>query len=174
MKSGDPGGIMGVATTRKQWIQLRMGDPAVAGVTVHAEDGDLFSLTKQMIERSGRIAAHIERFDQQLAALKRDLEVWSSEHSDSVEEVFLALKGDHFLFLVVLKGKAHDGLLEDALTDLDMRVAQEPDYDLINLSVLALPAFAEDAIRSFLPQRTGPKGEGGNAERDESPLAGQP
>ena len=158
------GRIMGVATDKKQWIQLRMGDPDMAGVTVHPEDGDLFSLTKQMIERSGRIAARIETFDNQLSALKRDLEAWSSEHSDSVKEVFLVLKGDHFLFLVVLKGKAHDGALEDALTDLDMKIAQNPDYDLINLSVLALPAFAEDAIRSFLPHRVGPKGERENAE----------
>ena len=150
-----------------------MGDPSVAGVTVHPEDGDLFSLTKQMIERSGRFAARFEAFDKQLAALRRDLEAWSVRHSNTVKEVFLVLKGDYFLFLVVLKEKNHDGALEDALTDLDMKIAQDPDYDLINLSVLALPAFAEDAIRSFLPHRAGPKGERGNAEREEPPVTSQ-
>ncbi len=164
---------MGVSTAKKQWIQLRMGDPDLGGVTVHPEDGDLFSLTKQMIARFGRLASQIEAFENQLTSLKRDLETWSSAHSDAVDDAFLVLKGDHFLFLVVLKGKTHDGDLEDALTDLDIQVAQDPRYELINLSVLALPAFAEEAIRSFLPHRMGPKGEGENAERDESSGASQ-
>ena len=157
---------MSVATTKKQWIQLRLGDPNLAGVTVHPEDGDLFALTKQMIARSGRIAYEIEAFENQLEALKRELDAWFAGRSDSVAEAFLVLKGDYFLFLVVTKGKAHDSGLEDALTDLDMKVAQDPDYHLVNLSVLALPAFAEDAIQSFLPHRVGPKSESGNAERE--------
>jgi hypothetical protein len=164
---------MNVATPKKQWIQLRLGDSSLAGVTVHPEDGDLFSLTKQMIARSGQISYQIEAFENQLETLKRDLESWFARRSDSVAEAFLVLKGDHFLFLVVTKGKAHDGDLEDALTDLDMKVAQDSDYDLINLSVLALPAFAEDAIQSFLPHRGASKGERDNAEREEPPSPGE-
>jgi hypothetical protein len=158
-------GPMTVANAGKQWIQLRLGDAELAGVTVHPENGDVYALSKQMIARSGQLMFRIEAFEQQLAALKRDLESWSSAHSESVSEVFLVLKGDHFVFLAVLKGKAYDSALEDALTELDLKVAQNPDYNLINLSVLALPAFAEDAIRSFLPHRPVPKDESGDAER---------
>jgi hypothetical protein len=154
---------MTVASVNKQWIQLRMGDPSLAGVTVHPENGDVFALSKQMIARSGRLMSKIEAFEQQLAALKLDLESWAGAHSESVAEAFLVLKGDHFVFLAVLKGKAYDSVLEDALTELDMRVAQNPEYNLVNLSVLALPAFAEDAIRSFLPHGAGSKDGSGNA-----------
>ena len=148
-----------------------MSDPALAGVTVLPENGDLFSLTKQMIARSGQIAYKIDAFESQLAALRLELEAWALHRAKVVDEAFLVLKGEHFLFLVVLKGTAYDGAFEDDLTELDIRVAQNPDYDLINLSVLALPAFAEDVIRSFLPQRA--EDAQSDAERAESPVAGQ-
>ena len=160
--------------TDRSWIQLRMDDPTLGGVTVHPEDGDLFSLGKKMIARSGLIAAKIEVFEEQLAALERELEGWASQRSNAIDEVFLVLRGDHFLFLVVLKGKEHDGTFEDALTDLDMKVAQDPDYDLINLSVLALPAFADDVIQSFLPSHIRPREVRENAGRVEPSGAGEP
>ena len=167
------GRVMSVEIETKPWIQIHLTDPALAGVTVHPEDGDSFSLPKQRIAKYGHLAYRIEAYDGQFAALKQELVTWSAVHSDVVRETFLVMKGDHYLFLVVLKGKAHDAVLEDALTDLDMKIAQDPEFDLINLSVLALPAFAEEAIRSFLPHRVGPKGEGGDAERGESPGAGE-
>lgn len=161
---------MSAAIKKNPWIQLRMDDPSIVGVTVHPEDGDLFSLIKQMIARSGQITHQIETFESQPAALRSELEAWASQRVDAVREVFLVLKGDHFQFLVVLKGTVHDDALEDALTDLDLSVAQNPDFDLINLSVLALPAFAEDVIRSFLPHHAQAKDSADDAERAEPPI----
>ena len=158
---------MSTVTTSKSWIQLRMGDPTVAGVTVHREDGDLFSLGKELIARSGQIASRIIQFEQQLEALEQELSIWSSQRAEIVKEVFLVLRGDHFLFLVLLKGQEHDDALEDDLTDLDMKIAQDRDYDLINLSVLALPAFADDVIQSFLPFHIKPRAASENAGRVE-------
>lgn len=141
---------MSATTANPRWIQFRLDDPDVAGVTVHPGDGDVFSLTKQMIARSGRVAYQIEEFARQLAELKRDLKHWIATRGGSIADAYLVLRGDHFQFLVVMKGKAYDRALEDALTELDMAVAQNPDYDLIRLSVLAIPAFGEEVIRSFL------------------------
>ena len=140
-----------VATTKKSWIQIQLNDPALAGVTVHHEDGDTFALTKQMIARSGQIAAQVIAINRQLNALRVELGQWAFKHAKAIDRAFLALRGDHFLFLAVLKAKGYDSLLEDDLTELDMRVAQNSDYDQIRLSVLSLPACAEDVIRSFLP-----------------------
>ena len=156
---------------RNSWIQLRMDDPSVSGVTVHPEDGDLFSLSKEMIVRSGRIVGQMEILDEQLAALRLELEAWASKRSDVVANAYLILKGDHFLFLVVLKGTACDENLEDDLTDLDLNVARNPEYDLIKLSVLALPAFGKDVIRSFLPQYMISEDADSDAERAEPPVA---
>ena len=127
-----------------------------------------------MIARSGQLAYRIEAFENQLAALTSELEAWASRRADVVREVFLVLKGDHFQFLVVLKGTAHDGDLEDDLTNLDMSIARNLDYDLINLSVLALPAFAEDVIRSFLPNHIKVEDSADHAKRTEPPVAGEP
>lgn len=49
---------MSATTANQQWLQFRLDDPEVAGVTVHPGDGDVFSLTKQMIARSGRVGSH--------------------------------------------------------------------------------------------------------------------
>jgi len=165
---------MNAAPAAKQWIQLRMADPGLAGVTVDPGDGDLFSLTRQVITRLGRVAHQFQEFETQLAALRRELEKWTAARADVIAEAFLVLKGDYFQFLVVMKGKAYDGALEDALTELDMAVAQNPGYDLIRLSVLAIPAFGEDVIRSFLPPYVDSKGASDDAEREEPPIAGQP
>ena len=165
---------MSDAIKKNPWIQLRMDDPSVAGVTVHPEDGDLFSLSKQMIARSGQFAHRIEALETQLTSLTAELAGWASQHSDAVSDVFLVLKGDHFQFLVVLKGTAHDGELEDDLTSLDLNVARNPDYDLINLSVLALPAFAEDVIRSFLPNHIKVEDFAEHAKRTEPSVASEP
>lgn len=164
---------MSATAADQQWIQFRMDDPDVAGVTVHPGDGDVFSLTKQMIARSGRIAYQIEEFARQLADLKRDLTQWVAARADSIAEAYLVLKGEYFQFLVVMRGKAYDGALEDALTELDIAIAQNSDYDLIQLSVLAIPAFGEDVIRSFLPPHVDSKGASDDAEREEPPIAGQ-
>jgi hypothetical protein len=155
---------MGELTAENNWIQLNIDGQAHAGLSIHPEDGDFFSRSRKMLDRTGRLGGRPGIFEGQLASLKRELEAWSTGYADSVEETYLVLKGGEFLFLVILKGKAYDGALEDSLTDLDMKVAQNPAYDLINLSVMAFPAFAEDAIRSFLPDRVGPRGAGGHAE----------
>ena len=39
-----------------------------------------------------------------------------------------------------------------ALTELDLRIAQDAAYDLINLSVLALPIVSEEAVSTFLAE----------------------
>lgn len=43
---------------------------------------------------------------------------------------------------------------EDALTDLDSGIACDVDFDLIRLSVLALPHCPPDAMQSFLGDDT--------------------
>lgn len=166
-------GPMSTLSTSKSWIQLRMDDPTLGGVTVHRGDGDIISLGKELIARSAQIASKIVRFEPQLEALEKELSLWSSQRAEVIKEVFLVLKGDHFLFLVLLKGKQYDNALEDDLTDLDMKVAQDPDYDLIKLSVLALPAFADDVIHSFLPSHLKPREASEDAGRVEPSGAGE-
>jgi hypothetical protein len=53
--------------------------------------------------------------------------------------------------LVIQRGEHFDQKLEDDLTDLDVEIARDADYDLIKLNVLCLPNCSEDTIRSFLP-----------------------
>ena len=161
---------MSLATTNRQWVQLHLSDPHVAGVTVTPPEGDdLFSLSREMVMRAGRLAAHLDEIDAQLAAVQEVVQSWCRSQVDRISNAYVVLKGDGFLFLVVQKSKEYDRTLEDSLTDLDIEIAQNPEFNHIHLSVLAIPAFSEEAIESFLPNRKSVKSQ--NAQRTESPGA---
>ena len=72
---------MSATKSKKTWIQLQMGDPALGGVTVHSQNGNVLALSKQMIARSGQIAYRVQEFEDQLAALQKELESWASQQS---------------------------------------------------------------------------------------------
>jgi hypothetical protein len=49
-----------------------------------------------------------------------------------------------------MKGMSYDRQLEDELTDLDLSIAKDEDFDLLSVSVLAIPRVDEDGIKSFI------------------------
>jgi hypothetical protein len=50
----------------------------------------------------------------------------------------------------VQKSEAFNQELEEALTDLDVAIAQDEEFNLIRLNILALPMASEESIGSFL------------------------
>ena len=57
------------------------------------------------------------------------------------------------LFLIVLNGTEYDSDFESELTRLDIEIANDSDFDLISLSVLALPKCDTVAVESFLSSK---------------------
>ena len=62
---------------------------------------------------------------------------------------YLALEPEGTIFAVVRKAKLFDPAFEDALSILDLEIAQDSEFNLIKLRVLALPTIVE-GDRCFL------------------------
>ena len=78
----------------------------------------------------------------------RRFEVFSP-NGKSTHDVITVRDGG-LLFLVVRREAEYEREFEDALTDLDAEIACDEEFDLIRLSVLALPHCPPEAMQSFL------------------------
>jgi len=55
----------------------------------------------------------------------------------------------------VTQSKTFDSVFEDELTALDIEVANDSDYSLIGMNVLAIPPLGEDTTHSFISKNLG-------------------
>jgi hypothetical protein len=86
-----------------------------------------------------------------MKALMDRLSKWVEDHKDTVRDAYFSVRtGGGLFFMVVANSKKFDPDLEDKLTDLDIEVANKAEYDLLRLSVLAIPDSPPDCVESFL------------------------
>lgn len=143
---------MASAAKTKSWIQLDCKDQD-ARVVVTPDDGDRFAITMELAIRGCKIASQLDKFNKQLSILMGHLADWTDQYIEDIDKVYLGIKDDGLQFLVVRRSKRYNRDLEDALTNLDIAIAQDSDLDLIQLSVLALPKTSTASVQSFLPRR---------------------
>src|SRR5262245_24168443 len=117
---------MASATRAKTWIQLDCKNSDTR-VVVTPEDGDRFAITMELAIQGCKIAGQLDKFNRQLHVLMGHLADWTDRYSDDIDKVYLGLKDDGLLFLVVRKSKRYNREVEDALTDLDIAIAQDSD-----------------------------------------------
>lgn len=73
--------------------------------------------------------------------------------TDNVHAMFLLGSGTKDLRLVVvMKGNHFDEALEDSLTELDLEIAQDGQYDDVQFNVLACPFDASDLMTACAKQ----------------------
>lgn len=89
-------------------------------------------------------------FRDQFQSLIHRLGTWIFDHQENLDKAYITSRDAGLLFLVVRKDTQYCDAFEDELTDLDLEVANDPDYDLIRLEVIALPAAPDESILSFL------------------------
>jgi hypothetical protein len=135
-------------TEDKTIIRLCHGD--TSQVWVETEDEDRFLMTVEAAAHACKVYGKIAEVGKQLRALLRKLQEWIKSHDD-VREAYITPRDSSLLFLIVRKTKKFDAEFEDALSDLDVAIANDEAFDLIRLSVLALPDTSEESVRSFLP-----------------------
>lgn len=93
------------------------------------------------------------RFNSQFELLLSRLGVWIKEHSESIAEAFLTTRDAGLLFLIVSKEASYDDNLESDITELEIDIANDNDYYLIGLNVLAIPNCSRDGMQSFLSKK---------------------
>ena len=88
---------------------------------------------------------------EQVRALLERLQKWGEKHRSSISRADVrGMDSDGILFVVMQKGVPYDFDLSEKLTDLDIEIANSPDFDLITLNVLAIPRCSHDAAQAFI------------------------
>ena len=96
---------------------------------------------------------HISRFEEfqkQFDNLLLLLHGWANEREARINTVYLAVRDAGLLFVVVRNEVPYDSEFEDELTDLDLKIAHDKNFDKIRLNVLALPNASMESIATFL------------------------
>ena len=140
---------MTLTTGKPPAIHLGQSDPD-GQVVVH-EGNDLFLLTVQEAVNACGAWHQLAEFQSQMRELIRHLVLWVSNRKETVRDAYLSVKpGGGLLFLVVMKNRKFDSDLEDALTTLDVEIANASEYCLLRVSVLAIPNLHNEGVESFL------------------------
>ena len=93
-------------------------------------------------------------FKEQFDLLTNRICRWSSQHEDSLHEVYLTARDSGLLFLAVTNTAKYNDGLEESLTDLDLDIANDEDYNLIDLGCHAIPkAESCDLLGAFLSKK---------------------
>jgi hypothetical protein len=119
-------------------------------VRVVPQDYDLMAMPVELAIEACRAFKDQIVFKGQFDALLNRIAVWSKERTDKISRAFVTTRDNGLLFLVVLKDKHYNDSIESDLTELDLEIANDSDYDLIRLTVLAIPQSPSEVISSFV------------------------
>ena len=119
-------------------------------VTVTPENKEQFYLTVENAVNACKAYKTNAKFYYQFNKLLQRLAIWIREHDSNVGMAFLTIRDAGLLFLINRTSIKYDREFEDSLTDLDIEVAHDKNFNTIKMSVLALPKSNKEAILSFL------------------------
>lgn len=134
--------------TKSAWLHLRQEDGG--SVVIHTKDGDRFVLPIDDVVNACQSSAQINEFCRQVGTLLDRLTEWLTECQSEIEAAYVGLEPEGAIFVVVRKAMTFDAAFEDALSILDLEVAESADFKLIKLRVFALPRSSEQTVASFL------------------------
>ncbi len=137
------------ATTKRPSLIL-LHETSNRRVVVTPRDNDRFVVTEEQAVRACRAHEKQSQFKGQFEKLVELLRNWSQSHDDKLREASLTVRETDVLFLVVQKEKAFDEQLAADLTELDIEVADDAQYSLIALEVMAIPAVTNESVKAFL------------------------
>lgn len=134
----------------KKYVRLNFREKDCQ-VIVIPDDNDLFCTTVDKAIKACKAYDEMTRCSEQFKTmLCEKLASWIKNHKDNIEQAFVTVTESGALFLVVRKSMKFDREFTYALADLDMKIAQDPELNLIKLSVLSLPHSSEEEYGTFL------------------------
>lgn len=119
-------------------------------VMFHPCDGNNFALDFQTIVRACRSHDNATEYANQIQQLVEQLVTWIRARGDEIVSASLKFEANGVLFVVMRNAKAFDIDFEDALSALDLKIAQDPELSQINMRVLGLPYASTDTLASFV------------------------
>ncbi len=138
-----------MATVTTEPIRLRYFEKEKS-VLIETDTTDRFVLTVEEAIEACRIYEERKTlFQTQFNNLLSLLGEWTYHHKNKIKNTFLTIRNTRLLFLIILKRKTYDEELEKELTELDITIAEKPEFSEIPLSVQALPYCEEAGYHSF-------------------------
>jgi hypothetical protein len=122
-------------------------------VVVRPRNEQRFSIQKDRAIEVLRMVKETDRFNMQFNLLLGNLGKWIRDRAESIRAAIVTLQDNSLVLVVVQSGASYDEQFQEDLSDLDFRVAQDADLDLIKLRTVLLPPVEGDALGSFLDQR---------------------
>lgn len=116
-------------------------------------DKKRFAVQKEAAIEFLRVAHRAKQFEKQLNLLLGNLAEWINANREHIRDAYLTLQDGSLAFVVVRNVARYDAAFEDALTDLDFEIANDPSLGLIKLNAVALPPVSGEALLSFLDRR---------------------
>jgi len=121
----------------------------VGSVVVTPRDQDRFCVKLHKAIEALQKLSRAEEFGKQFRLLMRVVAEWIRGRPE-VAKAYLTLRDGALMLIVVRSTVRYDADFEDALSDLDLRIAEDADLNLIRISSLALPQASDEAVASFL------------------------
>jgi hypothetical protein len=119
-------------------------------VVVSPKDRDKFCIEVEEAVRACQILDSSYSAINQIAVLQDRLAAWIQTHRDQIHAAYLTIRPNGLLFVAVQRDVACDRELVSALTDLDLSIACDEKFNLINLEVLSTPHVPKEALDAFL------------------------
>ena len=116
-------------------------------------DRDIMAMPVEMAIEACRAFKQQIQFKDQFDLLLPRLAEWLQKRRDRLSAACVTTRDAGLLFLVMLDGKQRDKEIEAALTELDLDIANDKDFALINLSVHAIPKASELTFQSFQSEK---------------------
>lgn len=140
------------AASKTQIIELHCDD-ADGRVRVVPADKDIMAMSVETAIEACKAYKHQIVFKDQFDLLLHKLGDWASARAEKVATAYLTVRDAGLLFLVMLRGRRYDEQIENDLIDLDLDIANDHDFDLIQLSAHIVPSIDDDSLQSFLSRK---------------------
>ncbi len=127
--------MMSAIKQKPIWQHLRQSDGGEAFIT--PKEGEPFGLPIDEAVEACKSWEKVGQFSRQVNDLLECFTRWLADRQTEIDRAFFALEPDGVVFAVVRKDRAFDPDFEDALSQLDLDVAQDDAYSLIKLRVIA-------------------------------------
>lgn len=88
-------------------------------------------------------------FADQFSAMLEALSDWIRQHQNRIGSAYLTIRENDIRFVVMQQDKKFDRELTEALTELDLELANREEFELIRLNTLAIPAVSPESATAF-------------------------
>jgi hypothetical protein len=119
-------------------------------ITLTPEDQDRFNLTVDEAIKACQAYDRTAQFMATFTKLINTLAGWAEKNKKKIGSAFVTVQNRELLFLIVQKQARHDSVFEDLLSELDLQIANDKQFERIRLDVLALPTVSDSTLGAFI------------------------